>query len=408
MTLRNTVRATDRRRFLRVAGAGLVALGLPARAFANAAPVLVGLDLELLDHTSTADDAIALGASLAIDHVNARGGVLNGRPLQLVSTDNRSVPARGVANAERLAGMPDLVAYLCGKFSPVALAQLPTIHRTQLPLLNPWAAAEAIVHNQHTPNYAFRLGLHDSITMERLLADIRARKLSALALIAPATAWGRSCQYYVERYIALEAPSELKLVGVEWHHRGSSKDIEQNYRSSLARGAQAIVLIANESEGAELVRALAAMPRAERRPLFSHWGITGGRFAHLCGRALHEVELQVAQSFSFARARGPEAQRVATAAMEHFKVSDALAVPSMTGIGPAYDLVRLLAMAIDIAGTTHRPEIHRTLEHLPPYDGLVRRFAPAFSPDRHEALASNDVLICQFDTRGRLLPRQVG
>lgn len=403
-----TRRDMDRRTFLRIAGTGLLALGLPARAFANTAPVLLGLDAEFLDHTSTADDAIALGARLAIEHVNARGGVLNGRPLQLVTTDNRSVPARGVANVERLAAMPDLVAYLCAKFSPVALAQLSYIHSAQLPLLNPWAAADAIVANQRSPNYAFRLGLRDSITMERLLAEIQARKLSKVGLIAPSTAWGRSCQHYVERYIATEAPTQLALSGVEWHHWGSDKNIEENYRILAARGAQAIVFVGNEVEGAALVSAIAALPKSERRPIFSHWGISGGRFAELCGEALHEVELELAQSFSFARASGPEAQRVAMAAMEHFNVADPLAVPSMTGIGPAYDLVRLLAMAIDIAGTTHRPDIQRALEHLPPYDGLVRRFAPAFSPANHEALSRKDVLICQFDTLGRLQPRPLG
>lgn len=408
MTHKGGARARDRRDFLRVAGAGLLGFGLPARAFGATAPVLLGLDAEFLDHTSTADDAIALGARLAIDYVNARGGVLNGRPLQLVITDNRSVPARGVANVERLAKMPDLVAYLCAKFSPVVLAQLAYIHSAQLPLLNPWAAADAIVTNQRSPNYAFRLGLRDSITMERLLAEILARKLSNVALIAPSTAWGRSCQYYVERYIALDAPTQLTLTGVEWHHWGSDKSIEENYRVLLARGAQAVVFVGNEVEGATLVRAVAAMPRGERCPIFSHWGISGGRFTEMCGSALHEVELDVAQSFSFARATGPEAQHVATVAMEHFNVSDPLAVPSMTGLGPAYDLVRLLALAIDSAGTTHRPDIQRALVHLPAYDGLVRRFAPAFSPENHEALDRKDVLLCQFDTLGRLQPRQTG
>lgn len=395
----------DRRAFLRIAGTGLLALGVPARAFANTAAVLIGLDAEFLDHTSTADDAIALGARLAIEDVNARGGVLNGRPLQLVTTDNRSVPARGVANVEHLAAMPDLVAYLCGKFSPVTLAQLPSIHSAQLPLLNPWAAADAIVANKHSPNYAFRLGLRDSITMERLLAEIQVRKLNTLGLIAPSTAWGRSCQHYVERYIATEAPTQLALSGVEWHHWGSDKTIEENYRILAAGGAQAIVFVGNEVEGAALVKAVAAQPVSERLPIYSHWGVSGGRFVEMCGAALHEVELELAQSFSFARAAGADAPRVAMAAMEHFSVADPLAVPSMTGVGPAYDLVRLLAMAIDIAGTTHRPDIQRALEHLPPYDGLVRRFAPAFSPNNHEALGREDVLMCRFDAFGRLQPR---
>lgn len=395
----------SRRRFLHAGCAGLLALGLPPRAFGSAPPVLVGLDAEFLDRTSTADEAIQLGAQWAIDHVNARGGVLGGRPLQLVTTDNRSVPARGVANVRRLAAMPELVAYLCAKFSPVVLEQVPHLHDAQLPLLNPWAAADAIVDNGRVPNYAFRLGLRDSIAMERLLQEMLARGLHEVGLIVPSTAWGRSCHFHTERHIRAEASTQVRLAGVEWHRWGSDSHIEENYRALLARGAQAILLVANEPEGSALVRAVANLPARERRPIFSHWGITGGRFTELCGPALQQVELDVVQSFNFARTKGPLAATIAQAATKHFGVHDALAVPSMTGIGPAYDQVRMLALAIDLAGSTTRPAVRDALEQLPPYEGLVKHFAPAFTPSRHEALDLDDVLICHFDAKGCLTPR---
>ena len=395
-----------RRQFLYAGFAGLLALTLTPRAFGNMPPVRVGLDAEFLDPTSTACDAIEFGARRAIDDINARGGVLGGRPLQLVTTDNRSVPSRGVANAERLAAMADLTAYLCGKFSPVALEQLPHIHRLQLPLLNPWSAADTIIDNHQSPNYAFRLGLCDSIAMERLLLEIKNRKLQEVGLLVPSTAWGRSCRFFVERYIAMEASTKLTLTGVEWHRWGNDKTIEESYRTLVGRGAQAILLVANEPEGSALVRGLAGLTESSHRPIFSHWGLTGGRFTEMCGPALHHIELTIAQSFSFALAKGAVAARVANAAAEHFGVKDPLAVPSMTGIGPAYDLVQLLALAIDKAGSTHRPDIQRALEHLPPHDGLVKPFPQAFTPMRHEALDRRDVLVCQFDYRGRLVPKK--
>ena len=70
----------SRRRFLQASSAGLIALGLPPRAFGNATPLLVGLDAEVFDRTSTSDDAVQLGAQAAIDDINAMGGVLGGRP----------------------------------------------------------------------------------------------------------------------------------------------------------------------------------------------------------------------------------------------------------------------------------------------------------------------------------------
>jgi branched-chain amino acid transport system substrate-binding protein len=396
---------TSRRRFLKAGSASLIALSLPARAFGNTAPVLIGLDAEVFDRTSTSDDAIQLGAQTAIDDINATGGVLGGRPLQLITTDNRSLPARGIANVERLGSLPDMTAYLAGKFSPVVLEQLPHIHDVQLPLLAPWSAADAIVDNHRQPNYAFRLGLRDSIAMEALLEAIRARGLHKIGLIAPSTAWGRSCQFFIERFLTQKAGRSLELAGVEWHRWGSDRHIGESYRALVDRGAEAIVLVANEPEGATLVKAVAQMPVANKRPIFSHWGITGGRFTDLCGPALHHVELDVAQSFSFAGVKSPEGTRLARRAMAHFGVDDPLKVPSATGIGPAYDLVRLLAVAIDQAGSTKRTAIHAALEHLPPYSGVVGRLAPAFTRERHEALGPRGVLICRFDADGRLAPR---
>lgn len=393
---------TSRRRFLHAGVAGLLTLGLPVRAFGAAKPVLVGVDAEFFDPTSTADDAILLGAQLAADMINTRGGVLGGRPIEIVISDNRSLPARGVANVERLAGLPDLVGYLCGKFSPVALEQLPHIHRLQLPLLNPWSAADAIVANHFAPNYAFRLGLRDSIVMQALLEQIHAHGLQRVGLIAPSTAWGRSCQLHLEHHLAANPQLRVQLVGLGWHSWGSLEGLIESHHTLRGLGAQAIVFAGNEPEGATLVRALADEPEHYRLPIYSHWGITGGRFPELCGPALHYVELHVAQSFNLGHARGPDASAVSQAAMQHFGVDDPLAVPSMTGLGPAFDLVHLLALAVERAGNTHRPDIQQALEKLPPYDGLVKHLAPAFTPTRHEALELEDVLMCRFDHHGRL------
>jgi len=92
------------------------------------------------------------------------------------------------------------------------------------------------------------------------------------------------------------------------------------------------------------------------------------------------------------------------AAMMHFAVEDPLQIPSMTALGPTYDLISLLALAIDTARTLDRPSIREALEHLPAYDGVVKRYAPAFTPREHDALKPSDVVLCRFDGQGRTNP----
>lgn len=159
----------------------------------------------------------------------------------------------------------------------MVIEQLPTLHALRLPLLDPWAAADTIIDNGQRPNYAFRMGLSDTLAIDALLGEIERRKLRRIGLLAPQTAWGRSCQYAAERYIASRARQRLEIVGIEWHRWGAHDSIPGSYRTLLELGADALLLIAKEPEGAALVKGLAGMPAQALRPIFSHWGISGGR-----------------------------------------------------------------------------------------------------------------------------------
>jgi branched-chain amino acid transport system substrate-binding protein len=132
-------------------------------------PVIIGFDAEAGHMTSTSDDAIQMGILTAIHEINAAGGVLGGRPLELLIKDNRSVPARGIKNIEEFAKIPDLVAVVGGKFSPVLLEEVPVIHQEKVILLDAWAAADTIVDNGKNPNFCFRLSLKDSWGIQTMM-----------------------------------------------------------------------------------------------------------------------------------------------------------------------------------------------------------------------------------------------
>jgi branched-chain amino acid transport system substrate-binding protein len=363
------------------------------------APVLVGLDLEFGHTTSTSDDAIKLGAEVAVAEVNARGGVLGGRPLALVERDHRSNPARGVEDLRELAALPDLVAVLGGKFSPVFMEQLPVARELSVILLDPWAAADDVIDGQ-PGSFAFRLSLKDSWAMPALLAHARALGVKRVGLLLNLTAWGRSNERAARA--ALDRPSALTLAGVEWFSRGDPT-LLPGYQALRAAGAQAVVLVANEAEGAVLVREVAALPGDQRLPLLSHWGITGGDFPRLCGPALRQVDLVVVQTFSFEGNRSPRARAVLQAARRSGAgAADALKSP--VGLAQAYDLVQILARAVELAGSTDRRLVRDALERVRYDDGLVRRYGQPFTPARHEALGPEDLFLARWDDRGVLVP----
>lgn len=361
--------------------------------------VRIGLDLEIGDISSTSDEAIRLGVSQAVAEINHRGGVLGGRQLDIVVRDNRSVPARGVENLRAFAAMPDVVAVMTGKFSPVALEQIRVLPEQQIVLLDPWAAADAIINNGQTPNWAFRLSLSDSMAVAAVLRQARSRGFQRLGVLLPNIAWGRSNH---EALKELAGNSAVTISGVEWYNWGGDPSLMQRYVALRQSGAQAIFLVANEREGAQFVRELAEMPAAQRLPVISHWGITGGDFPKMCGGALPKLDLVVVQTYAFGQARNERARKLGEVARQTFSAAHPDAIPSPVGVAHAYDLTHLLAMAINKAGSTDRAAIRAALENLGPYDGVVKRYAPAFASKRHEALRVSDLFFARYQPDGRL------
>lgn len=225
--------------------------------------------------------------------------MLKGRPLQLVTKDHRSIPARGIRNIEEFAKMKDLVAVFGGRFSPVIIEELPPLKATRTLFMAPWSSADAIVDNDMQPNYVFRLSLRDALAIPKLLGSAKRRGLTRVGLLLTNTSWGRSGQAAALRYMATEPG--IKIVQTAWYNWRDNSLIDE-YKQLLAAGAQAVLLVANDDEAAVLVREMAALPRHQRLPILSHWGITGGEFAMQAGPALQQVDLSVIQTFSFFKA----------------------------------------------------------------------------------------------------------
>ncbi len=365
-----------------------------------AAPVYIGFDAEAGHRTSTSDEAIRLGLELAIDEINRAGGVLDGRPLQLLVKDNRSVPARGIENLKAFAAQPDLVGVFCGKFSPVVLEQLSTIHQLGIPLLDPWAAADAIVDNGYTPNYVFRLSLRDSWAMPVMLGHLHAQGLHRIGVLLPNTAWGRSNQRVLESYDG----TDLTIASLRWYNWGD-KSLQEQYQALLDAGAEGVVLVANEMEGAILVREVAALPPARRLPIASHWGVSGGDLPAMTGAALQQIDFAVVQTYSFQAPSQPAAAaRLLAVLRERHGVTDVARIPSPVGLAHAYDLAHILARAVNLAGSTDRARVRDALEQVRDYAGLIKHWPQPFDRDRHEALAPSDVFMARYRADGSLVP----
>lgn len=376
---------------------------VPAAARSESAPVLVGLDGEFGLPHSTSAQSIEKGIRIALHEINAAGGVLGGRPLKLVSKDNRSMPARGIQNVKDFAKIKDLVAIFSGRFSPVVIETIDTPHALKMINLAVWSSGDPVVNHGHEPNYVFRLSLRDSLAMPKMLGHARKKGVKKVGLLLTNTSWGRSNLNAATAYL-----SKVSLpisVGIAWYN-WRDQTLIAHYNRLRKLGAEAIVLVANDAEGATLVREVAALPKDQRIPILSHWGVTGGDFVGQAGRALFDVDFSIIQTVNLYRMNKAKVAKFLKLAGKLVGISKIEQIEAPVGMAHAYDLMHILAKAIDKAGSTDREKIRDALERVENHDGLIKFYKRPFTPERHEALTKDELLMARYAKSGALVPTE--
>ena len=130
------------------------------------------------------------GAKLAVDEINAKGGVL-GRQLELLSEDGACNPAQSVASAEKLITQSKVVALLGAICSSATGAMGETIKKYKIPLVSGVSTAERLTE-QNNP-YFFRATTTTTLNgkaMGETLSKLAGGK--RIAFIVTSDDWGRS------------------------------------------------------------------------------------------------------------------------------------------------------------------------------------------------------------------------
>jgi branched-chain amino acid transport system substrate-binding protein len=365
------------------------------------APVIIGLDADMSSGSAKAGEAIRRGALIAIAEINEKGGVLGGRKLKLLIKDHHGVPARSIDNIIDFAKIENLVAVLGGLHSPVIIAALPVIHEHRIIMLDPWAAATRIISNEYNPNYVFRISVRDEFAGGFLVNHAFKKGYTKLGLLLERTAWGRGNEETITEALAEKGTAP---VTVQWFNWGDT-DMTAQILAIENAGADAILMVANAPEGVMIVKSMAKRPKEKRLPIFSHWGITGGNFIESVDDALEKVSLQVLQTYSFiGKENNNRAKKVIKRYKEMFGIKTVREIIAPVGTAHAYDLIHILALAIEKAGTIERSRVRSALEQIPSYSGLVREYRPPFTPDWHEGLDSSDFQMAVYDSDGTIIP----
>jgi len=102
----------------------------------TAEPIKIGHFASLTGDTATFGQSADRGIRMAVDQINEAGGVL-GRPLQVISEDDRSITEEARTAAQKLLQRDQVVALLGEVASSRSLAAAPEAQRSNIPMISP-------------------------------------------------------------------------------------------------------------------------------------------------------------------------------------------------------------------------------------------------------------------------------
>src|SRR3989442_7767500 len=271
-----------------------LAAALPAHAQET---IKIGLVTALSGRSARAGEAITRGLQVAIDEINARGGVLK-KKLGLVRRDDEATPAKVVIAARELI-CKETVRVLCGGLdTPVSLAIVPIVNQEKLPFMGPWAAGTPITKNGANPNFVFRVSAVDEIVDKAMLQyaqkTFNAKNCGMILVNNP---WGESNEKGLTAALAAKG---MRPAGIE-KFEGNDVDVVPQLSRLKAAGADCLFLVGNVGPSAQVVKSLDRM--GWKPPIVSHWGPAGGRFTELAGPSAPSVHF--VQNHSVFRKKNP-------------------------------------------------------------------------------------------------------
>lgn len=384
----------SRRSVLAATAAAIIAVSaIPVKA---ADTIKIGLIASLSGPSAKSGEAITRGMMIAIDEINAAGGLL-GKQVELLRRDDENNPGKGLVAARELIQREKVAVLFGGLQTPVSLAVVPFINQIKVPFMGPWAAGTGITKNGAAENYVFRVSAYDEMVdvalVDRAMKVHGAKKPGMMLINNP---WGESNQKGLLAAMGLKG---LPNAGAEKIEQ-SDIDVVPQLTRLKENGADTIFMVANVGPSAQVMKSLERM--GWNVPVVSHWGPAGGRFSELGGPRAKDVEM--IQTFTFSGNDSPKAAAMMAKLKAKFpEIKSEADVTPAVGIANAYDGMHLSALAIKNAGSTDGPAVRKGFYAIEKYDGLIKTYTKPFSPTVHDALGPDDLVFTQF-IDGMIIP----
>ncbi|MCB2040036.1 MAG: ABC transporter substrate-binding protein [Rhodoferax sp.] len=343
----------------RLAAAALtLSIGFSSTTALAQEPVRIGAFLSATGPAAFLGDPELKTLELYVDRLNAAGGVL-GRKLQLVAYDDAGDAEKARTFAKRLLEQDKVDIIVGGSTTGTTMAAVPMVEAAGMPFIS---LAGAVVIVEPVKKWVFKTPHTDRMACEKIFADMKARNMTKVALIAGTGGFDKSMRAECLKVVGSYG---VEVVADETY---GANDTDMTTQLTKIKGSNAqAVLNAGFGQGPAIVT------RNFRQvgltlPLYQSHGVASREYIKLSGPAAEGVRLPaaallVADLLAADDPQKPVVVGYRKAYEEKFK-SDI-----STFGGHAYDGLMLAVNAIKAAGSTDKAKVRDALEATKGYIG---------------------------------------
>jgi branched-chain amino acid transport system substrate-binding protein len=316
--------------------------------------IKIGEFASLTGKEATYGQAAHKGTLLAIEEINAGGGVL-GKKLELIFEDDQSKPGEAATIAKKLISRDKVVAILGEITSGRTLEAAPVAQNARIPLVSPGATAPEVTARG---DYIFRVCFVDSFQGSVMAKFARqSLKLKRVAVLSSASS---AQSVGLARIFRQRFSADGGVIALEQKFSEGDKDFRAQLTSIRAAGVEGIFVPAYYSEAALICKQ--ARDLGVTVPLF---GIDGWESTELIAIGGAAVE-----GAYFSTHFSPESNDPAVASFnERFRRRWSAGTDALSALG--YDSAQLLADAIRRAGTTESARLRDALAATKNFKGVT-------------------------------------
>ncbi|MEQ8708750.1 MAG: ABC transporter substrate-binding protein [Rhodospirillales bacterium] len=370
-----------RKILLTVLAAGSMGLALINPAETRADTIKIGGLLETSGFLASLGKPGLEGAMLAIDHINAAGGI-NGEKLELINVNTESDNTKAVSAARRLMETDGLVAMIGAMNSGSTYAIIDVLQRAKFPIIANGASRGLVLPPEDKP-YIFLAPLTDVLVQSVMMKDMNKRGISKIAVLYADSGFGTSGHSQLMKHAA---DYGIEVV-IEETYGNADKDMTPQLTKIRSSEAQATVIW-----GTGPGQAISTKNHRQlgiESPLYLSHAANDFNFVRLADGAAEGILIPSSKLYVLDSLSDSDPQKAVIARF----VADYKAkfgnLPA-TFAGNGYDSVTIIANAIRKAGKD-REAIRKAIEETKGYVGVTAVYS--YSPTDHFGAQGDSVVM---------------